>query len=177
MLVSNIWFKVFTIYQKDPRFLSEWVSLLKKDVYRAIKTARRFVEFDVVPEAVVLGFSPQILVAITAVNYPKPVLVLTSPEVAYCRVSQAKYSHEVLKLMEDNGLVKEVIVELLAPSNKASPVEIVRKLLRVMEKINATTIDISGGTQLVAIAASKTNKKLTYTYPLGTKVKIYELKI
>ena len=172
--IPSIWFKVFTVYQKDPRLLSEWVSELKMDIHRALGIAKYLVEYDVVPEALILGFTPQVLVAICAVN-SKPITIVTSPEVT-SGTPPARYSYEVLEILREHGLIEKVIVTPLAPSETLTPVDIVNKLYKTLEEIDAETLDISGGTQLAAIAAMKTNKKITYTYPLGRKIKIYKLR-
>lgn len=172
---ENIWLKAFTVYQKDPSILRKWIELLKKDFHIALNIAKEYIDYEVIPDALILGFSPQVLVAILAVNYPKSITVITSPEVASGDISAARFSNDVLNLAKKAGLIKEIIVEPLAPSNSISPADIIRRISNDIASIDASIIDISGGTQLAAIAIARTGKKLSYTYPLGDRIKIYNI--
>ncbi len=169
----GLWLKVFTVYQKDPNLLREWVTVIKRDVRSALELARGLVSYEAVPDTVTLGFSPQILVAVAAVNYPYPVKVVTSPEVVEGRVPAASFSHEVLEALKDAGLVKGVWSAPMAPRPGLPPRKVIELVRGAIEEAGPKILDISGGTQLAAIAAALTGVPLTYTYPLGNRVMIF----
>ncbi len=173
MVEQGIWFKVFTVYQKDPRLLSEWVEVVRSDVEQALEVARGLTEAEAVPDAVTLGFSPQILLAAAAVRYPRGLSVVTSPEVAEGSVPPARFSHELLKALSETGFISDVLVVPMAPKPTLPPPRVVAEVREVIESISPKALDISGGTQLVAIAAAESGAALTYTYPLGKVVRIF----
>ena len=173
--IPGIWFKVFTIYQKDPRLLGEWINIIRKDPVKALETARRLVDAEVVPDTLTLGFSPQILVAILSINYPGKVKVITSPEVVNGSIPAAKHSSEALKIFEEIGLIEEIITTSMTPAPNRSPREVLDGIRNAVRRANPRIIDISGGTQLVALAVAGEKLGISYTYPEGRIVRIYRI--
>ncbi len=172
-----IWFKVFTVYQKDPRLLEEWIGFVEKDLDRALEIARGLTVAEERPDTVVLGFSPQILLAIASISRGG-VKVITSPEVwSRGGSGPGRFSHRLLKILYERGLVSMVVETPLAPSKDRRPSDIIQGLVDAIERIRPSIVDISGGTQLAAIAIARKVKVLTYTYPMGDHVHIYRLKI
>jgi len=172
--INNIWFKAYTIYQKNPEILEEFIKHLRKNPEKALEEAKKITFAEEKPEAILLGFSPQPLIA--ALTVSEKITVITSPEVYHATIPQAKYSHETLKIFKKK--ISETIVTPLAPKGETKPPQIVENLTKKLKKIKNKTLDISGGTQLAAIAAYIAGiRKLTYTYPLGEKVVIYRLTI
>ncbi len=175
MSKDDLWFKVFTVYQKDPNLLDKWVEMITSDPIKALEIARRYVVDEIRPNALTLGFSPQVLVAILSINYPKPVIVVTSPEVLHGVIPAAKHSYLILNIYREKGLIGEIYEVPMAPTKEYPPSKVVLDAYNILSKLDVEVIDISGGTQLIAIAATRTGKKLSYTYPLGDRVKIYAL--
>ena len=173
--MDQIWFKAYTVYQKDPRILDEWLKVVEEDPIKALETARKLTVAEVIPDTLTLGFSPQILVAILAVNYPSPVNVITSPEVAQGTYPAARHSYKTLKVYSEVGLISQITITPMTPTEQFTPKQVIEEVKRTIEKIRPQILDISGGTQLVAIAAVQAKIKLTYTYPQGKQVKIYTI--
>ncbi len=173
--IPNIWFKAYTIYQKDPKVLDKWIKIVEENPIKALITAKELTTAEIIPDALTLGFSPQILIAILAVNYPNPVKVITSPEVAQGTHPVAKYSHQTLTIYKEIGLVKHIETTPMAPTNQLAPKQVIEEIKKALKKLNPKIIDISGGTQLVAIAIAQTKTQLTYTYPNGRQVKVYKI--
>mgnify|MGYP000424441259 CR=1 FL=1 len=127
----------------------------------------------VVPEVVVLGFSPQPLVAVLSLS-GRVDYVVTSPEVVLGNVSAARFSHRILGIYKSR--IGEVIEAPMAPTQSIPPLVVLEKLGKAFSKVKNRVVDISGGTQLAAIAAVKSGiEKLTYTYPNGEKLVIYPI--
>ena len=172
-----IWFKVFTVYQKDPRLLEEWVSIVERDLDEAIDIARSLTIVEDVPDTVVLGFSPQILLALVSISR-NSIKVITSPEVwSYGKRGPGKFSHRLLKILYEYGYVSMIIETPLAPSGDRGPSEVIYAIIEAIEHIRPRVIDISGGTQLSAVAIARRLKTLTYTYPVGDHVHVFRLRI
>ncbi len=173
--MDEIWFKAYTTYQKDPRILDKWLQIIRENPVKALETARKLTIAEAVPDTLTLGFSPQVLVAVLAVNHPNPVKVLTSPEVAQATHPAAKHSHQALRIYEEIGLIKQVETTPMTPNNQLTPKQVIEEVKKKLRKLNPKTIDISGGTQLTAIAITQTTNQLTYTYPHGKQVKIHKI--
>ena len=173
--MREIWFKVFTRYQKDPALIGEWVRLIKEDVRAALATARELVIAEAAPDALLLGFSPQILFAVASVS-EGGLDVITSPEVRDGSIPPARFSHEVLELLRAEGVVRGVVTVPMAPSPSLRPQEVVARVREAVESVSPRVLDISGGTQLAALGAAESRAGLTYTYPLGDRVGIFRLR-
>lgn len=173
--MDPVWFKAYTVYQKDPRVLDEWLKVVEENPVKALEMARKLTVAEVVPDTLTLGFSPQILVAVLAVNYPNPVKVITSPEVAQGAHSAAKYSYRVLRIYSEVELISQIAVTPMAPTRQFTPRQVVEEVKKAIENVSPRILDISGGTQLVAIAAMQSKTRLAYTYPQGKQVRIYEV--
>ena len=173
--IDEIWFKAYTVYQKDPKILDKWLQTIVRNPIKALEIAKELTVAETIPDTLTLGFSPQILVAILAVNYPNPVKVITSPEVAQGTHLAARYSHQTLTIYKEIGLVKRIETTPMAPTNQLAPKQVIEEIKKALKKLNPKIIDISGGTQLVAIAIAQTEIQLTYTYPNGKQVKIYKI--
>ena len=182
---EGIWKKAFCEYTKDPRVIGELVEYVeKRGVERAVEEASRLVMVEkLTPDAVTLGFSPQVLIAATAAKLatgkePR-VYVVTSPEVAEGRIPPAQHSHRLLTLFQQAGLIEKLLVAPMAPSPSVKPPTLIERLtgtLKSLREEGVQVLDISGGTQLVPLAAIRAGiKALTYTYPEGTHVTIYTL--
>ena len=170
----DLWLRVYTVYQKDPSLLSRWVDMVVGDLDSALEFARRYTTFDVAPDTLLLGFSPQILLAVVSVNN-RGVRVVTSPEVWVKPISPAMHSYRLLRLLVEKGLVEKVYTASFAPSPEKTPVDVIKEIEEAVRQAEPGILDISGGTQLAAIAASRTVSQLTYIYPLGDRVHIFKL--
>lgn len=172
----DIWLKAYTIYQKDPKILEEFVKYLEHDRERALREARSYTKaLTDPPKAVTLGFSPQPLLAVLALNPGEKIFVITSPEVANAVTPPAHYSHKVLNIYRDRVVL---FTTLMAPTLEQPPNAVLSSLIEAFCSIKekATPLDISGGTQLAAIAAVKAGvRQLTYSYPQLNKLVIYPL--
>jgi hypothetical protein len=187
LVCSGIWGKVFCNYTRDPRLLGEWIDYIRRvGAARAISEAAQMVNVEgFVADAITLGFGPQVLVAAAAARVKaglKPSLyVITSPEVVEGRIEPAKYSHMLLKMFESEGLIEKLHIVPMAPNNKLTASNVVNQLLEVFNLLRSSGIrvlDVSGGTQLVPLAALKAGiRKFTYTYPVGDSVIIYGLEV
>ncbi len=184
---EGIWKKAFCEYTKDPRVLQEFVEYIEaRGVEKAVEEASRLIVVDrLVPDAITLGFSPQVLIAAAASRLVKGfeprIYVVTSPEVVEGKIPPSKQSHRVLTLFQEAGLVKKLLVSPMAPSPSTKPPLIIEKLtglLRSLHSEGVEVLDVSGGTQLVPLAAVKAGiKALTYTYPEGDHVTVYTLEV
>mgnify|MGYP000200340577 CR=1 FL=1 len=126
------------------------------------------------PNAITLGFSPQVLVGALALLPPGgKLLVITSPEVA-AGVGPGALSKRALDFFSDRA---ELFVAPFAPSPDRKPADVLAELVEALEEAReagAEVLDISGGTQLVPLAALRAGfKKLTYAYPTGRKLVFY----
>lgn len=130
-----------------------------------------------------LGFSPQPLVAALAARLSRGleprVTVVTSPEVAESRVPAARLSGRVLSAFREAGLVAEVRVAPMAPGPGTPPRAVMESLVEAFRALGGRgVVDISGGTQLAAIAAVKSGlRRLSYTYPVGDHVEIHVFEV
>ncbi len=174
-IYEPIWFKVFTVYQKDPRFLEEWIGVVEKDLDRALEIARSLTVAEERPDTIVLGFSPQVLLAIVSISR-NSVKVITSPEVwSRGESGPGRFSHRLLKILYERGYVSVVVETALAPARDKRPSEVVRGVIEAIESVRPCIVDVSGGTQLSAIAIARKIDRLTYTYPMGDHVYVYRL--
>jgi len=171
--MGDVWLEVFTRYQKDPGLIAEWLRVVESDLGGAVERARSLVVPEAVPDTVTLGFSPQILFALAVLRWGEGLKVITSPEVAEGSVPPARFSHELLSLLRREGVVKEVVTAPMAPSPSVPPSEVVSRVRAAIEGVGPEILDISGGTQLAAIAAAESGARLTYTYPLGDVVHVF----
>jgi len=171
---SEVWGRVYTVYSKDYSLLEEFVVLALRDPEGFLECARKYtLALNVVPEVVVLGFSPQPLVAVLSLR-GRVDYVVTSPEVVLGNVSAARFSHRILGIYKPR--IGEVIEAPMAPTQSIPPLVVLEKLGKAFSKVKNRVVDISGGTQLAAIAAVKSGiEKLTYTYPNGEKLVIYPI--
>ncbi len=174
--MADLWKYVFTSYVKDYTILEKWVEELEKlGPEAALEKARQFVlESELVPDVITLGFSPQVLVGALAAKRGK-LIVITSPEVKQGRIRSAQLSHRILTLFKD--YIEKVIVVDFVPKGDVGT--FMEKLIGVFRELPKDTIlDISGGTQLVAIAAVLAGKSmLTYSYPTDQGLKFYPITI
>lgn len=174
----DLWLRVFCSYMKDYAAIEEWLGEVERlGLDEALKVAGELVEArGPTPQAITLGFSPQILIASLALN-PR-VIVVTSPEVLEGK-EPAQLSHKALSLLKER--VVEVYSAPFAPSQSTGPGQVIEELASLFGMLRSRgveVLDISGGTQLVPIAAVKAGvKKLTYAYPTGKKLIFHELKI
>ena len=174
--MRDLWESVFLSYQRDPRLLERWVDEVLSDLEASLSRASSLVRVEERPDSMTLGFGPQVLVALVSVS-EGPIRVVTSPEVYGGTAPPARVSHRLLRAMEDEGLV-DVEVAPMVPAPDLPPADVVMELEEVMRRIGARVLDISGGTQLVPIAAVRADiKTLTYTYPRGDAVWVHALKI
>lgn len=158
--------EVFLSYQRDPRLLEAWIDEVISNLGISLKKASSLVEVEERPDSMTLGFGPQVLLALASIS--EGVLrVITSPEVYGGSIPPARSSHRLLRALEAEGLV-EVRVAPMVPAPGLPHAEIVLGLKRVIRGLRAKTLDISGETQLVPIAAARSGVgALTYTYPRG----------
>lgn len=187
LLGSGVWYEAFCTYNKDPSAIARFIEYVEKiGVEKAIDEATQYIKlYGEPPDGVTLGFSPQVLVAASAARRLRglhPGLhVVTSPEVYDGLTKAAEFSHRVLNIFGEQGLVRELYVAHMSPTSNISVELVVRELVEVLSKARSngvTVLDISGGTQLVPIAAVKAGfGKLTYTYPDGKYVVIYEFNV
>ena len=172
---KSIWFKVFTVYQKDPRLLEEWINIIEENLDKALEIARNLTFADERPDTIVLGFSPQILLAIASISR-NGIKVITSPEVwSHGESGPGRFSHRLLKILYERGYVSMVVETALAPTRDKRPSEVIQEVIEAIESIRPSIVDISGGTQLSAIAIARKIDRLTYTYPMGDHVYVYRL--
>ena len=163
----NLWRSVFCSYTKDYSAIKRWLDSLTP---ASLEVARRYVRAEAVPDAITLGFSPQILIA--ALSLKPKITVVTSPQVVQGE-GPAALSHRALKLFEDRV---SVVVAPFAPSIDIDVLAVLSSLESAFSKLRANheVLDISGGTQLVPIAALKAGfKRFTYMYPTGDGVVFY----
>lgn len=52
----------------------------------------------------------------------------------------AKYSHEALEILREYGFIERVVVALLVPSEMHSPVDVVDRLYKILEELDAKTL-------------------------------------
>lgn len=164
----DLWLSVFCSYTKDYSAVERWLETLTKD---SLKVARRYVRAETAPDAITLGFSPQVLVA--ALSLKPKITVITSPEVVDGR-GPAALSHKALRLFED---LIELVIAPFAPSTKVGVPEVLSTLQSTLSRLKHSheVLDISGGTQLVPLAAFKAGfRRFTYMYPTGKGVVFHE---
>ena len=177
---GDLWLAVFCSYTKDYSAIEEWLDELETlGPEEALRRARQLVRVSGRrPDAITLGFSPQVLVAALSLLKPgERLVVITSPEVVK-GVGPGRLSKRAIDMFSSRLNVK---VAPFAPSLKHSPSEVLRALKTVMAEIveaGARVLDVSGGTQLVPIAALEVGfEALTYAYPSGEALVFYEFKI
>jgi len=186
-LSAEIWREAFCTYTKDPSTIARFVEYVEKTgVEKVVEEAVRYINlYGAAPDGVTLGFSPQVLIAISAARKmqslsPK-LYVITSPEVHGGLVKAAEFSHKMLKIFQEQGLVEKLYVTHMSPTSEISAEWVVRELVKTLQEAHANgvaVLDVSGGTQLVPIAAVKAGfRRLTYTYPDGKYVVIYEFEV
>jgi len=177
---KDIWLKVFCSYTKDRSDVKAWLDEVEAlGQERAIEVARKLTEArGRPPDAITLGFSPQVLVGALALLPPgRRLYVITSPEVAAGKGPGA-LSKRALDLFADQV---ELLVAPFAPSQEKMPSEVVEALaeaLRRVRQAGAEVLDVSGGTQLVPLAAVRAGfRMLTYAYPTGQKLVFYPFEV
>ncbi|RLG46230.1 MAG: hypothetical protein DRO06_04750 [Thermoproteota archaeon] len=174
--MPDLWREVFLSYQRDPRLLREWAEEVAGDLDGALRRASSLVEAEERPDSMTLGFGPQVLVALASIS-EGGLRVITSPEVYEGTVPPTETSHRLLKLMEREGLVAAEVATMV-PGPDLPPADVVLELEEVMSRIGARVLDVSGGTQLVPIAAVRAGiETLTYTYPHGDLVRVHTLRM
>jgi len=164
----ELWRAVFCSYTKDCSAIEAWLKRVEEDPDRALKIARSLVEARVVPDAITLGFSPQVLVGALALK--GHLIVVTSPEVER-GIGPASLSRRALNIYEDRV---DLVIAPFAPSVQLGPREVLRELAEALSGLRARgakVLDVSGGTQLVPIAAIMAGfEELSYAYPDGEKL-------
>jgi len=177
---GDSWLAVFCSYTKDYSAIEEWLDELETlGPEEALRRARQLVRVSGRrPDAITLGFSPQVLVAALSLLKPgEKLVVITSPEVVE-GVGPGKLSKRAIDMFSSRLNVK---VAPFAPSPKHGPSEVLRTLRTAMAEVveaGARVLDVSGGTQLVPVAALKVGfEALTYAYPSGEALVFYEFKI
>jgi len=184
---AEIWREAFCTYTKDPSAIARFVEYVEKTgVEKAVEEAAQYIKlYGTAPDGITLGFTPQVLVAASAARKmqgldPK-LYVITSPEVHEGLVKAAEFSHKMLKVFQEQGLVRKLYISHMSPTSEVSADQVVKELVKALSEARASgvaVLDISGGTQLVPIAAVKAGfRKLTYTYPDGKYVVIYEFEV
>jgi len=174
-----LWIRVFCSYTRDYVAIGEWLlDVEEMGPEETIRQAKKLVETrGRPPDAITLGFSPQVLVAALALRGP-PLVVVTSPEVKLGKKSMALLSHNALKIFRD---YVDLVVAPLTPSGPMGPEDIIMNLADVLSGVRARgakILDVSGGPQLVPIAALRAGfRHLTYAYPTGQKVVFYEFRL
>ena len=176
----DLWLAVFCSYTKDYSAIDEWIGGLEAlGPEEALRRAKQFVRVSGRrPDAITLGFSPQVLVAALSLLKPEErLVVITSPEVVR-GVGPGRFSKRAIDMFSGRLSIK---VAPFAPSPKHGPSEVLRALRTVMAEVveaGARVLDVSGGTQLVPVAALEAGfEALTYAYPSGEALVFYELKI
>ena len=177
---GDLWLAVFCSYTKDYSAIEEWLDELETlGPEEALRRAKQLVRVSGRrPDAITLGFSPQVLVAALSLLKPgERLVVITSPEVVK-GVGPGRLSKRAIDMFSSRLNVK---VAPFAPSPEHSPSEVLRALRTVMAEIveaGARVLDVSGGTQLIPIAALEIGfEALTYAYPSGEALVFYEFKI
>ena len=163
---------------KDYSLLEKWVSEIElSDIDVVLSLAKKLTEaINGTPDALTLGFSPQILVGIVALNDGN-VTVISSPEVIKGLIPPARFSYRILSYIKEHFDIK-IKEASFAPNNSISVEDIVKNLTNIFSSLNIQMLDISGGTQLVPIAAIKAKiKKISYSYPDGEKLKIFSFEL
>lgn len=185
---DGLWARVFCKYNKNPVDVARWVAEVESNPQAAVEKARPAVEVEGgrPPDAVTLGFSPQILVSAVAARLnhglDPAVAVITSPEVHRGTLQQAMLSNRTLRALREAGLVSAVLEARMAPAPGVPPVKVLEELRSAFRRANAMglsgIVDVSGGTQLVPIAALQESiRTLSYTYPEGERVAIYTFRV
>jgi len=169
--IERLWRSAFCSYTKDHKSIEAWLELVERGPDEALKAASKFIEARVMPDAITLGFSPQVLIGALALR--EHLTVVTSPEVER-GLGPASLSKRALDIYADRV---ELVIAPFAPSPQLGPEEVLRKLADALSNLRAKGIrvlDISGGTQLVPIAAIKAGfDELSYAYPDGEKLIFY----
>ncbi|MEM0191722.1 MAG: hypothetical protein QXJ48_01060 [Candidatus Korarchaeum sp.] len=174
--VGELWKEVFCSYTKDLSRIREWADSVFKSPDESLEIARKLTRaYGRFPDAITLGFSPQVLVGALALR--DNIIAVTSPEV-WRGEGQGALSKALLDAFSDR-----VRVELapFAPSSATPPDEVIRGLREVFGKLKeegVKLLDISGGTQLVPIAAILAGfRSFSYAYPDGNFLSFYEFEI
>ena len=186
-MTVDMWRDVFCRYIKDPRLLSKFVEYVESvGVEKALREASRYIVVKgFVPNGLTLGFSPQIIVAVASarlVNDLDPKLhIITSPEVAEGSVDAAEHSNKMLTLFREQGLVKSLRVVRMSPSLERGVDEVLNEMTNAFREAlseGLEVLDISGGTQLVPIAAMRAGiRRMSYTYPDGSHMVIHSFEV
>ena len=169
---------MFCNYTKEKKKIKKWVvEIEQSDAETVLEYADKYVYGKVFPEAITLGFSPQILIA--SLCKRRSLTVITSSEVLNGSIRAAIPSHRVLMHFKDYVKIYEAP---FAPSSMFSPSKLINRLAEILIKLrtvdNLSVLDISGGTQLVPLAALKAGYKcFTYAYPNGRRIVFHEIKI
>jgi len=173
---EDLWAKVFCSYTKDQALTEKWLESVKSmGALEALRRARSLVEVKGrAPDAITLGFSPQVLVGALSLLEPgRKLVVLTSPEVVSGQ-GPARLSKLALTVFAE---LVELEVAPFAPSQELSPEDVIARLTQKLSEVKrrARLLDISGGTQLVPIAALRAGfSRFTYAYPNGRRLVFYE---
>ena len=176
IVIIDLWKKIYCSYTKDYSELKRWVDLISEDPNGSLEIARKLTRaYGNPPDVITLGFSPQVLVG--ALSLKKEIIVITSPEVEKGEGPGA-LSKALLDLFRDRVQLK---IAPFAPSPSISPDDVINELVKVFREVSnrgAKLLDVSGGTQLVPIAAIKAGfKSLSYAYPDGEMLSFYEFRI
>jgi len=187
MSEAELWRRAFCTYTKEPGVLQAWVEHVERvGPEKAVEKAVRYIRvYGDAPDGVMLGFSPQVLLAAAAVQRMQgreaALVVVTSPEVVAGSVKAAELSHRVLVLFRESGLVKSLYTSIMAPSREVSVDRVLSELTGALlgaRGEGVRVLDISGGTQLVPVAAIRAGlRRLTYTYPDGEYVVVYGFEV
>jgi len=164
----KLWRFVFCSYTKDYSAIEAWLRQVEESPERALEVAKSLVEAKVMPDAITLGFSPQVLVGALALK--GHLTVVTSPEVER-GIGPASLSKRILNIYEDRV---DLVIAPFAPSAQLGPEEVLKELAEALSDLRAKgakVLDVSGGTQLVPIAAIMAGfEELSYAYPDGKKL-------
>ena len=184
---TELWKKAFLEYTRNQEVVSKWVNLaLSQTIRRTVETAVDLVEVEQYPpDAVTLGFSPQVLIAALAARLkkglPPSITVVTSPEVERGEPRVAYNSHLILEAALKEGLVENLVITNMSPKPSLPPDKVIGEATSKLAKLkenNVGIVDISGGTQLIPLALIKAGiTSMTYTYPNGEKTIIYYFKV
>ncbi len=161
-------------YSKDYNLIRKFVEKAVENPSEFLECAAKYtVHKGLIPDSLLLGFSPQPLIASLALA-GRVKYVITSLEVLEGKIPPARFSHTILETYKDR--IDEIIVSAMAPSPSKPPVKVVEELVGRLSGIQVGVMDISGGTQLAAIAVYVAGiRRLTYTYPDGRNLVIYPL--